>query len=44
MAKSIPVRRLATPDDVAPLVVWLASGANSYVTGETIALTGGAKS
>jgi 3-oxoacyl-[acyl-carrier protein] reductase len=44
MAKSIPVRRLATPDDVAPLVVWLASGANSYVTGETIAFTGGAKS
>jgi 3-oxoacyl-[acyl-carrier protein] reductase len=43
MAKSIPLRRLATPDDVAPLVVWLASGANTYVTGETIAFTGGAK-
>jgi 3-oxoacyl-[acyl-carrier protein] reductase len=43
MAKAIPLRRLATPDDVAGLVVWLASGANTYVTGETIAFTGGAK-
>ena len=41
MAKSIPVRRLATPDDLASLVVWLGSGANTYVTGETISLTGG---
>lgn len=43
MAKSIPVRRLATPADVAGLVVWLASAANTYVTGETIPFTGGAK-
>jgi 3-oxoacyl-[acyl-carrier protein] reductase len=41
MAKSIPVRRLATPDDLAALVVWLGSGANTYVSGETISLTGG---
>ena len=43
MAKSIPLRRLATPDDVAGLVLWLASAANTYVTGETIGFTGGAK-
>ncbi|MGQ0609254.1 MAG: SDR family NAD(P)-dependent oxidoreductase [Chloroflexota bacterium] len=43
MAKSIPLRRLATPDDVAALVVWLASAANTYLTGETISVTGGAK-
>lgn len=43
MARSIPLRRLATPEDVAGLVVWLASAANTYVTGETIAFTGGAK-
>lgn len=43
MAKSIPLRRLATPDDIAPLVVWLASGANTYLTGETVSFTGGAK-
>jgi 3-oxoacyl-[acyl-carrier protein] reductase len=43
MAKSIPLRRLATPDDTAGLVLWLASAANTYVTGETIAFTGGAQ-
>lgn len=41
MAKSIPLRRLATPEDLAALVVWLGSGANGYVSGETISLTGG---
>jgi 3-oxoacyl-[acyl-carrier protein] reductase len=41
MAKSIPLRRIATPDDLASLVVWLGSAANSYVSGETISLTGG---
>ena len=41
MAKTIPVRRLATPGDLASLVVWLGSGANTYVSGETISLTGG---
>jgi NAD(P)-dependent dehydrogenase (short-subunit alcohol dehydrogenase family) len=41
MAKSIPLRRLATPDDLASLVLWLASDANRFVTGETISLTGG---
>jgi NAD(P)-dependent dehydrogenase (short-subunit alcohol dehydrogenase family) len=44
MAKSIPVRRLATPDDLAALVLWLGSAANTYVNGETISLTGGAQS
>ena len=43
MAKSIPLRRLATPEDLAQVVMWLASGANTYVNGETIGLTGGAK-
>jgi 3-oxoacyl-[acyl-carrier protein] reductase len=41
IAKSIPARRLATPDDVAPLVLFLASDANRYVSGETVSLTGG---
>ena len=43
LSRSIPLRRLATPDDIAGLVVWLASGANTYLTGETISFTGGAK-
>jgi 3-oxoacyl-[acyl-carrier protein] reductase len=41
IAKTIPVRRVATPDDLATLVVWLGSAANTYVSGETISLTGG---
>jgi NAD(P)-dependent dehydrogenase (short-subunit alcohol dehydrogenase family) len=41
LAKSIPARRIATPDDVAPLVLFLASDANRYVSGETVSLTGG---
>jgi NAD(P)-dependent dehydrogenase (short-subunit alcohol dehydrogenase family) len=44
MATSIPVRRLATSDDLASVVVWLGSGANSYVSGQTITLSGGAQS
>jgi 3-oxoacyl-[acyl-carrier protein] reductase len=44
MAKVIPVRRLATPDDLAGLVVWLGSGANTYVSGEVVTLGGGSQS
>jgi 3-oxoacyl-[acyl-carrier protein] reductase len=41
LAKSIPLRRIATPDDVARVVVWLGSAANTYVTGEVVSLHGG---
>jgi NAD(P)-dependent dehydrogenase (short-subunit alcohol dehydrogenase family) len=44
MAKAIPLRRLATPEDLASIVVWLASAANGYVSGQTITLSGGAQS
>ena len=44
MAKAIPIRRLATPDDLAAVVLWLGSAANTYVSGETVSLTGGAQS
>ena len=33
MAKTIPLRRLATPDDLAALVVWLGSDANTLRRG-----------
>jgi 7-alpha-hydroxysteroid dehydrogenase len=38
-----PLRRLAQPDDVALTVVWLASRASSYLTGQVIDLDGGAQ-
>jgi 3-oxoacyl-[acyl-carrier protein] reductase len=41
IAKTVPVRRLGTPEDVAAAVVWLASNEASWVTGQTIGVNGG---
>ena len=38
---SIPLGRFATPDDIARMVLILASDVSSYVTGETIVVDGG---
>ena len=39
---TIPMGRLARPEDIAGAVLWLTSDAASYVTGQAIGLTGGA--
>jgi 3-oxoacyl-[acyl-carrier protein] reductase len=39
--KLIPMRRLGTPDDVAPLVRFLAGDGSQYLTGQVIAVDGG---
>jgi 2-hydroxycyclohexanecarboxyl-CoA dehydrogenase len=41
IAKAYPLRRLATPEDVTGAVVFLASDAASFVTGQTLSVSGG---
>lgn len=41
MAKAIPLGRYGTPEEFARLAVFLASPANSYITGQTILVDGG---
>jgi meso-butanediol dehydrogenase/(S,S)-butanediol dehydrogenase/diacetyl reductase len=35
------LRRLSTPDEVANLALWLASGESSFASGQTFVLDGG---
>ena len=41
LARSIPMRRVAVPDDIAPAVVFLAGDGARYITGQTISVSGG---
>jgi len=40
-AKAYPLRRLGKPEDVAGVVVFLASDAASFITGQTVSVSGG---
>lgn len=37
----IPAKRMATPDEIARTIVWFGSNQNSYITGQTVAMSGG---
>jgi len=41
IAKVYPLRRVATPEDVTGAVIFLASDAASFVTGQTLSVSGG---
>ena len=41
MTKAVPMRRLAEPNDMAPAVVYFASDAAGFVTGQTLSVSGG---
>ncbi|HEX7874671.1 MAG TPA: SDR family NAD(P)-dependent oxidoreductase [Sphingobium sp.] len=41
MGAAIPLRRTGTPDEMANMIVFFASDAASYITGQTIAVDGG---
>ena len=44
LARSIPLRRLGTPDDIAAMAALLVSPRGSFVTGTTIQVDGGSRS
>jgi 2-hydroxycyclohexanecarboxyl-CoA dehydrogenase len=41
MVRAVPMRRLGRPEDIAPAVVFLASEAAGYITGQTLSVSGG---
>jgi 2-hydroxycyclohexanecarboxyl-CoA dehydrogenase len=41
LARAIPMRRIATPGDIAPAVVFLAGDGARYITGQTLSVSGG---
>lgn len=43
IAKSIPVRRIGDPQEIADVVQFLCSPASAYINGETIVVDGGAR-
>ena len=41
MADKVPIRRMGNPEEVARLVLWLASNENTFVSAQNIAIDGG---
>jgi NAD(P)-dependent dehydrogenase (short-subunit alcohol dehydrogenase family) len=41
IARAVPMGRISAPEEIADAILWLASDASSYVTGETLVIDGG---
>ena len=41
MVRAVPMKRLGTPDDIGPAVVFLASDEAGFITGQTLSVSGG---
>lgn len=41
LAKQVPIGRLAKPEEIAALVVWLVGPENTYISGQNIVIDGG---
>jgi NAD(P)-dependent dehydrogenase (short-subunit alcohol dehydrogenase family) len=41
VANAVPLKRISEPEEIADAILWLASDAASYVTGETLVIDGG---
>ncbi len=41
LARAVPMKRIARPEDIAPAVVFFASHGAGYVTGQTLSVSGG---
>jgi 2-hydroxycyclohexanecarboxyl-CoA dehydrogenase len=41
LGRAVPLGRTGQPDDIAPAVAFLASDDASYITGQTLSVSGG---
>jgi 2-hydroxycyclohexanecarboxyl-CoA dehydrogenase len=41
LSKAVPMKRIGTPDDIAPAVVFFAGEGAAYITGQTLSVSGG---